>query len=104
MHVHHVHGCAGQFLEENEATLRTLPPPRVAVEYYRGTSLALFGALCGCCGQRGGDAVRTDAFHTTEAGKRRPQCHTLYDVFTNIRDDELQHVGTMHTLSSRGKE
>lgn len=27
---------------------------------------------------------------------RRPQCNTLLDVFNNIRDDEVEHVKTMH--------
>jgi ubiquinol oxidase len=27
---------------------------------------------------------------------RRPPCNNLYDVFANIRDDEIEHVKTMH--------
>ena len=26
------------------------------------------------------------------------QVHSLYDVFCNIRDDEGEHVATMHTM------
>lgn len=96
----HAGDTYGQFLEENEALLRSLPPPRVAVEYYRGTCMALFGALlCLLVTRVGCHRALTDAFHTTGMGTRRPQCHTLYDVFCNIRDDELEHVATMQALS-----
>jgi ubiquinol oxidase len=27
---------------------------------------------------------------------RRPACNTLLDVFVNIKDDEIEHVKTMH--------
>jgi hypothetical protein len=30
-----------------------------------------------------------------QPGSRRPPCNTLYDVFSNIRDDEMEHVSTM---------
>lgn len=31
-----------------------------------------------------------------EAPVRRPTCNSLLDVFINIRDDEVEHVKTMH--------
>eukprot|EP00971_Amphidinium_carterae_P327563 6458989-Amphidinium_carterae.1 len=31
---------------------------------------------------------------------RRPPCSTLYDVFSNIRDDEEQHVLTMQACEA----
>ncbi len=31
---------------------------------------------------------------------RRPDCNNLYDVFVNIRDDEIEHTKTMHALKT----
>lgn len=54
----------------------------VALNYYLNADLYLF-----------------DEFQTASKGKgvapRRPRCETLADVFTNIRDDENEHVKTM---------
>ncbi len=110
----HTHTHTGQFLEENEDVLRSLPPPQIAVEYYRGASMALFGMAVVCCclmccahhlhivPLRPLYVQHTDAFQTSQTGsnKRRPMCHTLYDVFVNVRDDELEHVYTMQSLSA----
>jgi len=69
----------GEFVDANEALLRSLPPPLEAVEYYTGNDLYLF-----------------DEFQTGRAPRsRRPQIKSLYDVFACIRDDELEHVKTM---------
>ena len=57
----------------------SLPPPIEALDYYNGNDLYLF-----------------DEFQTGRAPRsRRPQIRNLYDVFCNIRDDELEHVKTM---------
>lgn len=69
----------GEFADANEERLRMLPPPPIAVEYYLAGDLYLF-----------------DKFQTARRNQpRRPPCATLFDVFTNIRDDEEQHVLTM---------
>jgi len=71
----------GEFVDANEELFKSLPPPFAALNYYMGSDLYLF-----------------DQFQTTNlAGKkiRRPKCDTMYDVFSNIRDDEGQHVATM---------
>eukprot|EP00448_Togula_jolla_P015874 CAMPEP_0170593022 /NCGR_PEP_ID=MMETSP0224-20130122/13225_1 /TAXON_ID=285029 /ORGANISM="Togula jolla, Strain CCCM 725" /LENGTH=614 /DNA_ID=CAMNT_0010916945 /DNA_START=41 /DNA_END=1885 /DNA_ORIENTATION=+ len=71
----------GEFRDANEELLKSLPPPPVAIEYYRAEDLYLF-----------------DKFQTALAAEgkvRRPPCSTLYDVFANICDDEDQHVATM---------
>lgn len=47
---------------------------------------------CCCCRQF--DALQTCS--GPETPLRRPPCNTLLDVFTNIRDDEIEHVKTMH--------
>lgn len=69
-----------QFFEENEAALKALAPPRVALEYYRAADPYLFDAL-----DTGEDPLP----------RRRPACDSLYDVFVNVRDDEGEHVSTM---------
>ena len=57
------------FLEGNEAALRELPPPAIALDYYAD----------------GG-----------ESGAMAP-VESLYDVFCRIRDDEASHVNSMKT-------
>mmetsp|Transcript_3503 Transcript_3503/g.12201 ORF Transcript_3503/g.12201 Transcript_3503/m.12201 type:complete len:1039 (-) Transcript_3503:1573-4689(-) len=69
----------GEFVDANEELLKSLPPPQEAVEYYNSKDLYLF-----------------DEFQTGRTPKsRRPVIRSLYDVFCNIRDDELEHVKTM---------
>lgn len=69
----------GEFVDCNEELLKSLPPPSIAVMYYKGTDLYMF-----------------DDFQTTSSTEpRRPPCNNLYDVFCNIRDDEGEHVKTM---------
>jgi len=69
----------GEFVDANEKLLRSLPPPQEALDYYKGEDMYLF-----------------DEFQTGRKPKsRRPKIESLYDVFCNIRDDELEHVKTM---------
>ncbi len=69
----------GEFVDANADALRALPAPRISRLYYNGPDLFLF-----------------DEFQTSRPrGSRRPPCETLLDVFTNIRDDEAEHVATM---------
>ncbi len=70
----------GQFVEENAELLKSIPPPLVALNYYKSGDLYLF-----------------DQFQTgwKSPEPRRPACNNLYDVFCNIRDDEGEHVKTM---------
>jgi len=76
----HAYVTYSQFADENKEILEKLPAPPIAAEYYRD-----------------GDNYLFDKFHTGHASQatRRPPCDTLLDVFTNIRDDELEHVRTM---------
>jgi hypothetical protein len=69
-----------EFVEENEALLKSLPAPAIARQYYQNEDLYMF-----------------DEFQTaqTTSNKRRPEINTLFDTFSNIRDDELEHVKTM---------
>eukprot|EP00877_Chromochloris_zofingiensis_P007896 jgi/Chrzof1/335/Cz01g12010.t1 len=70
-----------EFVAQNEDLLKSLPPPMVAAAYYRNEDLYMF------------DEIQTCSRSTV---KRRPSCRSLYDVFANIRDDESEHVKTMH--------
>ena len=78
-----------QFLEQNEAALSTIAPPRVALEYYEGCDLYLFDEMV-TARVRGGDGAQL-----TPPLTRRPRVRSLYDTFVAIRDDENEHVRTM---------
>lgn len=68
-------------MDANREALAELPAPRVTRLYYSGG--------------RGGFFL-FDEFQTARPrGSRRPPCETLLDAFTNIRDDEAEHVATM---------
>lgn len=69
----------GQFVDENEKLLKTLPPPPVAVDYYESEDLYMY-----------------DEFQTSQLPEtRRPKIDSLYDVFSAIAGDEYEHVKTM---------
>lgn len=69
----------GQFVDENEEILKTLPPPPIAVEYYESKDLYMY-----------------DEFQTSQLPEtRRPKIDSLYDVFSAIAGDEFEHVKTM---------
>lgn len=77
---HHAADTYSEFAEQNEELLKTIPPPLVALNYYKAGDLYLFDQL-----QTGWQAQTP----------RRPSCNNLYDVFINIRDDENEHIKTM---------
>lgn len=64
-----------EFLKENETTLRRLPVPDVAIEYYNHFLYYFY------------------EFQTSEDAKKvareRPKLNSLYDVFENIALDEV---------------
>jgi ubiquinol oxidase len=75
----HAYNTYDTYLKTNEATLKTLPAPQIAVKYYREGDLYMF------------DEMQT----SVRQEFRRPSVDNLYDVFVNIRDDECEHVKTM---------
>jgi len=99
-----------EFLVANAATLASLPPPEPALTYYAG---------CGFYFREFHTAADPDDWDRrltaeppgggappprgappppTLIGTNEPvgvPLHTLYDVFLNIRDDEVEHVRTM---------
>jgi len=82
----HAYVTYAQFVEENRQVLQQVPPPPVAVSYYSTGDLYYFDKF---------QTSRTDAMPM-----RRPPCDTLLDVFTNIRDDEHEHVQTMRACQA----
>ncbi|GAB4367235.1 MAG: alternative oxidase [Elainellaceae cyanobacterium] len=75
----HAYHTYDMFLLENGDRLKALPAPEIAVTYYRDGDLYMF-----------------DEFQTARTPEeRRPVVNNLYDVFVNIRDDEMEHVKTM---------
>ncbi|CAB9496459.1 Ubiquinol oxidase [Seminavis robusta] len=81
----HAVNTYSQFLDENEDALKDLPPSLAAVDYYAlGASDPYYAEF------------QTSAI-SKQQELRRPglQMESLYDVFSAIRDDEGDHVGTM---------
>jgi hypothetical protein len=82
----------GQFLDENEGELRSLPPSLVAVEYYTvGLSDPMFGEY------QTASVMDPRRRESGAGGVRKPgtDLRSLHDVFAAIRDDEDDHVRTM---------
>lgn len=73
-----------KFIEENEEYLQSQPAPMAARKYYTGDDLYMF------------DAMHFD--DNGQRGIRRPKMETLYDAFSAVRDDEMEHVKTMAYL------
>ena len=115
-------------MQANKELLKELPPPLVALEYYKGGDLYMFddfqttsrpdprrpGCKCGqcldiriCytllwrwhCSVAGGTRLCSRSEHFAAASNYTERLYllrsNLYDVFSNIRDDELEHVKTM---------
>ena len=75
----HAYTSYDKFLNQAEEQLKSLPAPKVAIDYYRDGDLYMF-----------------DEFQTAQQpAQRRPEINNLYDVFVAIRDDEMEHVKTM---------
>jgi len=86
----HAFDTYSKFTATYEDRLKNQPVPDVARKYYEVDNPFLFDLFCTV-------KDKTD----TEAGtysQRRPQLESLYDVFTNIRDDEKEHWKTLCNL------
>lgn len=94
----HAYNTYKTFIDEHADKLRALPAPQVAKDYYGDAERYMFDAFQS-------ERVLGGGPETTH---RSPVIENLYDVFCNIRDDEIEHAETMRklqrdvTLSSRG--
>jgi len=81
----HAVNTYGQFLDENEERLRSLPPSIAAVTYYSyGASDPFFG-----------EYQTTAIAEGVEIRQPGNDMQSLFDVFKAIQADEMDHVGTM---------
>lgn len=67
----------GEFVDENEELLKTLPVPQVAHVYFNEFLFYY-------------QEIQVTATH--EGGKDRPVLNSLYDVFANILEDEVRFL------------
>lgn len=82
----HAYNTYSAFLTKNEDKLKTLPVPDIAREYYERQNPYLFDKFC------------TVKDGSGDFSERRPKLESLYDVFTNVRDDEKEHWKTLCNL------
>jgi hypothetical protein len=75
-----------EFVEANRELLQQVPAPPVAFEYYVEGDLYYFDKF---------QTVHHNLLDSKEHMRRRPPCSNLLEVFTNIRDDEYEHILTM---------
>ena len=79
----HAYHTYDEFLNANEAELKSTAPPPIATHYYTQGDLFLF------------DEFQTGNPYAGAVTPRRPSIDTLYDVFVNVRNDEAEHMKTM---------
>jgi ubiquinol oxidase len=97
----HAYNTYKEFAEVNEQSLRQLPAPQIALDYYGTTDQYMFDAF------QSSIVLSADP---SSGPRRRPVIESLYDVFVAIRDDEAEHAATMEklerdvALTSRGKQ
>jgi len=86
------------FLQTHGDYLKQQPAPAVAVQYYsqanNNNNNSLFYQM-----HTGSGASELEPMQP----RRRPHIETLFDTFTNIRDDELEHARTMELLQHSTK-
>ena len=113
----HAVATYAQFTEENKELLEALPAPEIAKKYYEAEDLYLFDEFQTTTMSSTGEIVslRLDTSSDSESSEssdeetkknrlsvRRPKIETLYDVFSNICEDEKEHVGTMSACQIEG--
>ena len=102
----HAVATYAQFTEENKELLESLPAPEVAKKYYEAEDLYLFDEFQTTTILNTGEIVSLKLNSSSDEGDplsvRRPKIQTLYDVFSNICEDEKEHVGTMNGCQIEG--
>lgn len=81
----HAVNTYGVFLDDNEELLKEMPPSNAAVEYYTLGTADPFYAEFQTAAMAGGHNIRRPGENMT----------SLYDVFSAIQCDEMDHVSTM---------
>jgi len=84
----HAYETYDGFLKEYEASLKEKPVPPIAFKYYVEDNPFLFDLFC----------TVKDKDEDGNYSSRRPKLESLYDVFTNVRDDEREHWKTLCNL------
>uniref|UniRef100_A0A7S2GX78 Alternative oxidase n=1 Tax=Helicotheca tamesis TaxID=374047 RepID=A0A7S2GX78_9STRA len=84
----HAYNTYNGFLNEHAEKLKNMPVPPIAQKYYVEDNPFLFDLFC----------TVKDKDDQGNFSARRPTLDTLYDVFTNIRDDEREHWKTLCNL------
>lgn len=84
----HAFDTYSKFTANYEQRLKNEPVPEIARKYYESDNPFLFDLFC---------TVKSKNEEGTYS-QRRPQLNSLYDVFTNIRDDEREHWKTLCNL------
>ena len=106
----HAVATYAQFTEENKELLESLPAPEVAKKYYEAEDLYLFDEFQTTTMLNTGEIVslKLNSRSSDEGDPldplsvRRPKIETLYDVFSNICEDEKEHIGTMNACQIEG--
>lgn len=80
------------FLTEYADKLKSMPVPAIATKYYVEDNPYMFDQFC----------TVKEKDSQGEFSARRPTLNTLYDVFTNVRDDEREHWKTLCNLVQYG--
>merc|ERR1719263_1762861 len=75
-----------EFVDANEATLRSLPPPQTAVSFYESGERAAAVSS---------EHADPHAPHASAGSGSAGRIGSLYDVFCRVRDDEASHVDSM---------
>jgi ubiquinol oxidase len=84
----HAYNTYNKYLTEHEEMLKSKPVPDIARKYYELDNPFLFDLFC----------TVKDRDKDGQFSLRRPKLESLYDVFTNVRDDEKEHWKTLCNL------
>ena len=84
-----------QFLVENKEKLLAIPAPEIAVKYYSSNKLYLFDNYNKHTEYNNDCLTNNVNENNHENDNGIVECNNLYDVFSNIKKDEIQHVITM---------
>jgi ubiquinol oxidase len=85
----HAFNTYDTFLKKNGEMLKSMPVPAIARKYYEQDNPFLFDLFCTVKDPSSADATYSQG---------RPKLNSLFDVFSNVRDDEREHWKTLCNL------